>query len=166
MQLIYSTEVTLSFHTILEDTSIYPTLARVQKFRHRRNRDFVTQPFTNSNFHSLITMEPAAYKTLIKGLKFCFSNRASFQSALQVTSQPMRWSSSTCTSVQPFSNALYHFWHAAHSTRHQVLSKCVNYYFIQKTHKAGSTLRPSTRIKLTTTSSIKINLRFAILTQA
>lgn len=31
MQLIYSTAVTLYFHTILEDTSIYPTLARVKK---------------------------------------------------------------------------------------------------------------------------------------
>jgi len=37
---------------------------------------------------------------------------------------------------------------------------------IQNTQKESYTLRPYTKIKLITASSLKINLRFAILTQA
>lgn len=75
MQLIYSTEVTQSFHTILEDTYLFiPPWLEFKNSATVEIGILQSQPFRNSNFHSLITMESATYKTLIKGLKFCFCN--------------------------------------------------------------------------------------------
>jgi len=62
MQLIYFTAVTLSFHTILEDTYLFtPPWLALKNSVTVEIGILQSQPFTNSNLHCLITMESATY---------------------------------------------------------------------------------------------------------
>lgn len=60
MHLIYSTAVTLSFYTILEDSYLFtPPWLELKNSATVEIGILQSQPFTNSNFHCLITMESA-----------------------------------------------------------------------------------------------------------
>lgn len=65
MQLIHSNEVTLSFHTIFEDTYLFiPPWFKFKNFATVEIGILQSQTYTISNFHSLVTMESATSKTL------------------------------------------------------------------------------------------------------